>query len=50
MNFTFKRNYAVDLALDGLQEVDTNSIAFRFLQLMPLVDDIYQVKLEGNFP
>ncbi|MDG1986457.1 MAG: hypothetical protein P8J18_00630 [Halieaceae bacterium] len=50
MNFTFKGNYTVDLALDGLQEVDTNSVAFRFLQSLPLVDEIHQVKLEGNFP
>ena len=45
-----KGNYSVDLSLDGLQKVDTNSVAFRFLQLLPLVDGIHQVKLEGNFP
>ena len=44
-----KGNYSVNLSLDGLQEVDTNSIAFRFLQLLPLVDGIHQVKLKGNF-
>ncbi len=45
-----KGAYEVDLSLDGLQKVDTNSVAFRFLQLLPLVGGVHQVKLNGNFP
>ena len=45
-----ERGYRTDLKLDGLQEVDTNVVAFRFLQLMPVVNGVHEIKLEGAFP
>ena len=42
--------YSADLELDGLQEVDTDEVAFRFLQLVPIVDGVHKIKLVAAFP
>ena len=45
-----QRGYSADLELDGLQEVDTDEVAFRFLQLVPIIDGVHKIKLAGAFP